>query len=128
MTITAIEIVREQTDAQQPVYRAIRGNRQAVGSTPGQALDTLERMLIAPGAEEEGTLVIVQRFRPDEFFTAQQQARLQELMDRLHEVQAAGQDLPPDEKEELERLIDAEWQAAIERGTAILSQVERSTE
>lgn len=93
MTITAIEIVREQTDAQQPVYRAIRGNRQAVGSTPGQALDTLECMLIAPGAEGEGTLVIVQRFRPDEFFTAQQQARLQELMDRLHEVQAAGSEL-----------------------------------
>lgn len=128
MTITAIEIVREQTEAQQPAYRAIRGNRQAVGSTPGQALDTLERMLVTPGAEEESTLVIVQRFRPDEFFTAEQQARLQELMDRLHEAQAAGQDLPPDEKEELERLVDAEWQAAIERGTAISSQVERSTE
>lgn len=85
-------------------------------------------MLVTPGAQEEGTLVIVQRFRPDEFFTAQQQARLQELMDRLHEAQAAGQDLPPDEKEELERLVDAEWQAAIERGSAILHQVKRSAE
>jgi len=46
MAIAAIEIIREQSNAQQePAYRAIGSNRQAVGPTPGQALDTLERML-----------------------------------------------------------------------------------
>jgi len=37
-----------------------------------------------------------------------------------------GQALAPDEKQELERLVDAEWQAAIERGAAILKQARRS--
>ena len=129
MAIAAIEIIREQNKAQQkPAYRAIGGNRQAVGPTPGQALDTLERMLATVGgADGEGTLVIVQRFRPDAFFTAEEQARLQELMDRFHEAYASGQDLAPEEKEELERLVDAEWQAAIERGAAILKQAKSLT-
>jgi translation initiation factor 2 beta subunit (eIF-2beta)/eIF-5 len=119
--ITTIEIVQEQGDTQQPVYRAIRGDRQAAGTTPGQALDTLERMLaMQGGVEKEGTLVIVQRFRPDAFFTAKQQARLQELMSRFHEACNTGQDLSPEEKQELERLVDAEWRAAVERGSAIL--------
>ncbi len=62
--ITAIEIVREQQDAEQTVYRAIKGDQQATSTTPGRALDTLERMLAIQGKEEdEGTLIIVQRFR-----------------------------------------------------------------
>lgn len=126
--ITTIEIIQEQGDAQQTTYRAIRGDRQAADTTPGQALDTLERMLaMQGGVEEEGTLVIVQRFRPDAFFTAKQQAQLQELMSRFHEACNAGQDLSPEEKQELEQLVDAEWQAAIERGAAILKQARRST-
>jgi len=126
--ITTIEIVQEQGDTQQTIYRAIRGDRQAAGTTPGQALDTLERMLaVQEGIREEGTLVIVQRFRPDAFFTAKQQARLQELMSRFHDACNAGQDLSAEEKQELEQLVDAEWQAAIERGAAILRQVRRST-
>ena len=125
--ITTIEIVREQKDAQQTVYRAIRGDRQAAGTTPGQALDTLERMLAVQGGEGgEGLLIIVQRFRPDAFFTAKQQARLQELMSRFHDAGNTAQDLSPEEKQELEHLVDAEWQAAIERGAAILRQVQRS--
>jgi hypothetical protein len=126
--ITTIEIVQEQGDAQQTTYRAIRGDRQAAGITPGQALDTLERMLaMQGGVGEEGTLVIVQRFRPDAFFTTKQQARLQELMSRFHEACNAGQELSPEEKQELEQLVDAEWRAAIERGAAILKQTQHPT-
>ena len=125
--ITTIEIIQEQKDAQQTVYRAIRGEQQAVSTTPGRALDTLERMLAIQGQEtDEGILIIVQRFRPDDFFTADQQARLQELMSRFHNACDTGQDLSPEEKQELEGLVDAEWQAAIERGAAILRQVPRS--
>ena len=126
--ITAIEIIREQQDAQQTVYRAIKGDQQATSTTPGRALDTLERMLAVQGKEEdEGTLIIVQRFRPDAFFTAEQQTRLQELMSHFHAARDTGQDLSPAEKQELEQLVDAEWQAAIERGAAILRQIPRST-
>jgi hypothetical protein len=126
--ITTIEILQEQGDARQMVYRAIRGDQQAAGETPGQALDTLERLLAVQEREEAaGMLIIVQRFRPDAFFTAAQQARLQELMSRFHDTCNTGQDLSPEEKQELERLVDAEWQAAIERGAAILRQVQRST-
>ncbi len=126
-TIDTIEIVREQRDAQQTVYRAIRGEQQAAGATPGQALDTLERMLAMRGKEAgKGTLIIVQHFRPDAFFTAEQQARLQALMSRFHVARETGQELDPKEEQELERLVDAEWQAAIERGAAIL-RAQRST-
>jgi hypothetical protein len=126
--ITTIEILQEQSEARQMVYRAIRGDQQAAGETPGQALDTLERLLAVQEREEgAGILIIVQRFRPDAFFPAAQQARLQDLMSRFHNACNAGQDLSPEEKQELERLVDAEWQAAIERGAAILRQVQRST-
>jgi translation initiation factor 2 beta subunit (eIF-2beta)/eIF-5 len=125
--ITTIEIIQEQKDAQQTVYRAISGDQQVASTTPGHALDTLERMLAVQGQEkDEGTLIIVQRFRPDAFFTAEQQKRLQELMDRFHDACATGQALSPEEKQELERLVDAEWHAAVERGTAILRQIPRS--
>lgn len=125
--ITTIEIIQEQKDAQQTVYRAIRGDQQAASTTSGRALDTLERMLGVQGkATDEGILIIVQRFRPDAFFTAEWQKRLQELMSRFHDACDTGQDLSPEEKQELELLVDAEWQAAIERGAAILRQVPRS--
>jgi len=127
IVITTIEIVREQQDTQETVYRAIRGDQQTASTTPGQALDTLERMLAVQGkGEDEGTLIIVQRFRPDAFFTAEQQTRLQELMSRFHDACDTGQDLSPEEKQELEQLVGAEWQAAIERGAAILRQTPRS--
>lgn len=127
IVITTIEIIQEQHDAQQAVYRAIKGDQQAESATPGQALDTLERLLAVQGkAEDEGMLIIVQRFRPDAFFTAEQQQRLEHLMSRLHDACNTGQDLSPEEKQELEQLVDAEWQAAIERGAAILKRIPRS--
>lgn len=120
--MTTIEIVQEHPDAKQTVYRAMHGNQQATGDTPGQALDLLERTLaVQESGLAEGTTIIVQRFQPDAFFTVSQQSRLQELMDRFHEANAAGQELTSDEKQELEQLVDAEWQAAIERSTMILN-------
>jgi hypothetical protein len=121
--ITTIEIIREENAAQQTVYRALSGDQQATSSTPGQALDTLERMLATQGqAGAEGLVVIVQRFRPDVFFSAAQQQRLQTLMERFHAATAAGAALSADEQRELEQLVDAEWQAAIARGNEILKQ------
>jgi len=122
--ITTIEIIREEKPLQQTIYRAISGDRQATSTTPGQALDTLERMLATRGQpDSEGIVVIVQRFRPDAFFSAAQQQRLQELMEQLHAASATGSTLSPEERHELEQLVDAEWHAAIARGAAILKQV-----
>lgn len=68
------------------------------------------------------TLVILQRFGPDDFFAATQQARLEELMGHFREGSQSGKDLTPEEKQELMQLVDAEWQAAIDRAAAILKQ------
>ena len=41
--------------------------------------------LIAEGENMGETLVILQRFRPDNLFSKQQQERLQELMEEFHQ-------------------------------------------
>ena len=115
--ITTIEIIREEKTPQQTVYRAMSGDQQATSTTPGQALDTLERMLATRSQSgHEGLVGTVQRFRPDVFFSAMQQQRLRELMERFHTVSAEGTSLSPEEQHELEQLVDAEWHAAIVRG------------
>lgn len=125
--MTTIEIVQEQPETEQPVYRAICGEQQATGATPGQALDSLERALtVTQPNKNGGAIVILQRFGPDAFFTADQQHRLQELVEHFHTASAAGQELSSDEKRELEDLVDTEWQAAIDRATAILRQRDAS--
>ena len=59
------------------MYRAISGQQQAAGVTPGQALDQIEQVLSTQEEPPQGeTLVILQRFRPDNLFSAQQQTRL----------------------------------------------------
>lgn len=109
----AVAIVQEQQAGQKRTYRAIRGRDQATGSTPGQALDKLEALFNSEQGQSN-TFVIVQRFAPDEFFTVEQQTRLQTLMARFHEGL-----LSPHEQTELEQLIETEWQAAIQRASFI---------
>lgn len=116
-----VAIVQEQQAGQKRVYRAIRGREQAIGSTPGQALDSLETLFTTESGQQN-TSVIVQRFAPDEFFTAEQQDRLQTLMTCFHEKR-----LLPAEQSELEQLIEAEWQAAIQR-TSVVSSPSANTE
>jgi hypothetical protein len=125
--MTTIEIIREQADQQNAIYRAICGEQQAAGITPGEALDALEQLLATRSQEADaGTVIILQRFRPDAFFTEEQQTRLRELMDRFHTAGESGQELSPGEKQELEALVHTEWQAAIERAEAVLGVAERS--
>jgi hypothetical protein len=113
--MSTIEIIQEQANVEGAVYRARYRDWQAKGATPGDALDAIERLVAASSGDGDGTVVIVQRFRPDAFFTSQQQARLQELMERFHATLATGKELAPEERNELEALVDAEWQAAIDR-------------
>jgi hypothetical protein len=68
------------------------------------------------------TLVIVQNHRPDRFFTAQQQPRLGELMDRWRAARDAGLSLLSAEEKELNALVEAEARASGERAAAILAR------
>ncbi len=61
------------------------------------------------------TLYIVQRFQPDEFFTAEQQKRMSELMKKLKLAQNGEGDFSLEEKSELEILIEAELEGSGKR-------------
>ena len=100
--------------------RASAGGRQATARTSGAALDAVTAQL---PADEPGTLVIVQNHRPDQFFTAQQQQRLAELMARWRAARNAGTSLPPSEQAELDALVDVEVRASGERAAAILADL-----
>ena len=122
--MTTIEILPEIT-SEQTIYRAISGQQQATGATPGQALDQIEQVLSAQEETPRGeTLVILQRFRPDNLFSAQQQARLEELMEQFHQSVDTNESLPRQTKQELEKLVEDEWLASIERSTRILEQTQ----
>lgn len=124
--MSTIEILQEQPNAEETIYRAVCRDWQTVGATPGAALDAMERLVAASSENGDGTVVIVQRFRPDAFFTSGQQARLQELMKRFHEARAAHQELAPEVRKELETLVDAEWLAAIKRADEIIKAAKKA--
>lgn len=122
--MTTIKIISE-ISAEKTIYRASCGMQQAIGITPGQALDMLEKELaIQRLGNSGGTLIIVQRFRPDEFFAANQQLRLRELLEQFHQAKTVGEAFDSAKKQELETLVDAEWNAAIERAEAIFKQTQ----
>src|SRR5438552_8184575 len=102
------------------VYPAVAGARQAVAKTVGGALDALTAQL---SPEESGTLVVVQNHRADQFFTAQQQQRLEELMGRWRAARGSGKSLSPSAQTELSALVDAEVRASGERAAAALADL-----
>ena len=66
MTLT-ITILAENPDSPMTSYRAIAGNKQSSGRTAGEALDAITCQLSETDAL---TLVVLQRQRPDKYFTA----------------------------------------------------------
>lgn len=118
-TMQTIEILPDSTTPHSH-YRATCGNHQATGQTAGQALDTLEAELDITSTETGETLIILQRFRPDDLFNATQQQRLRELMDQFHAAIDQGTQLLPSTQTELESLIEAELEANIQRSQRLL--------
>jgi hypothetical protein len=115
-----IAILRE-SNPEQPSYRASCGDHQAIGLTPGQALDQQEVQLTQEPEQQMGeVLVILQRFRPDDLFTAEQQARLRDLMDQQHHAMNQGQSVAPCLQAELEQLVEAELGVNIRRSQRFL--------
>jgi hypothetical protein len=97
-------------------YRAVSGGSQAMGRTPGEALDALASQL--PQAEGE-TFVIVRNMTPDRFISTEQRRRLEELTASMRAAIAANSRLTAHEEYELEQLVDAESRAATERATTL---------
>lgn len=100
-------------------YRAIAGDKYSVGKTAGQALDALTAQL---GEMEFSTLLVIQNFRPDSFFSAEQQERLSELMNLWRLAREQGRELPPEQQAELDRLVEIELRAATARTETLMQQ------
>jgi len=102
------------------IYRAVAGDKQSTGKTAGEALDALTAQL---EGSELGTLLIIQSFRPDWFFSAQQQQRLSDLMNLWRTARDEGQTLPLEQQAELNSLVEAELKAATARTAALVQQL-----
>jgi hypothetical protein len=86
-------------------FRACSGDRQGFGATPQEALNALTDHL----PNDAMTPIVIWPYnRGDAFFTEAQQARLQEL-------KARQESLNPTEREELEHLVEAAFEATIAR-------------
>ncbi len=77
--MTTIAILPDNPSSPTTSYRAVAGPNHATGKTAGAALDALTAQL---GELDSTLLVVLQQSRPDHFFTAEQQQRLEELMAR----------------------------------------------
>ncbi|MBI3942358.1 MAG: hypothetical protein HY326_05040 [Chloroflexi bacterium] len=118
--MTKIAILPVLTGSGNIAYYAIAGDKQSIGKTPGDALDTLTAQL---DEAETSTMVIVQNFRPDQFFDAQRQQRLSELMERWRAARDQGQTLPQEEQAELQALVEVELRASAARTAALLQEL-----
>lgn len=103
-------------------YQAVSGQKRSEGRTVGEALDALTDQF---SEDSPGTLVIVQKFQADQFFNAEQQRRLAELMDRWRAARDQGMDLVSSEQSELEALIDLELQSSGDRAADIHFELSR---
>ena len=112
--MTAIAIRTEKKDTGQLRFRAIAGDRQSLGRTMGEALDALTQEWEDSTQE---TVVLIQHFQPDAYFTQDQYDRMQTLLARRTQ-------LTPEERTELEALIDAELDATVARTTPNVSHRE----
>jgi hypothetical protein len=118
--MTRVAILPVAGDGGNQASSAISGERHSEGRTAGEALNALSGQL-AP--DESGTVVILQNFRPDCFFTAEQQARLHELMGRWRIARDTGGALDSAEQTELDALINAELLASGARAAAIADEL-----
>ncbi len=112
-----IAVVPVTDSASETAYHAVAGNKQASGNTMGEALDALTPQL--EDDDNAATLIVMQKQRPDRFFTAEQQRR-EELRTQWREAQDANQEVPAELQAEIERLVHAEVRAAGQRAAALL--------
>jgi RNase P protein component len=107
--MTTITIVPEKNNS----YRAVAGDKESTGRTAGEALDALTSQL-----EESEAFIVIPKPKADRFFSAAQQQRLTELMQRR-----ADANLSMEEESELEKLVEAELNGARQRAEALLDKL-----
>ena len=115
--MTTVAILPISDPNGEKAYRAIAGDKCSVGKTAGQALDALTAQL---DEIEFSALLVIQSFRPDSFFSAEQQERLSELMHLWRSARNQGQELLPEQQAELDNLVEIELQAATARTSALM--------
>src|SRR5437016_4386867 len=118
--MTRVAILPVPSESGRVSYKALASDKESTGRTAGEALDSITAQL---PSDESGTLVIVQNFRPDRFFSAEQQQRLGTLMQKWREARDLGAELPPAEQAELDGLIEAELTASTDRAKALLHEL-----
>jgi hypothetical protein len=118
--MTTVSILPIETDRGDKTYLAVAGGRQSAGKTAGEALDAISAQL---GEDRSSTLVVVQHHRPDRFFSAEQQQRMEELMALWRSARDAGSTLSAEEQSELNALVDAEVRATADRAAALADEL-----
>jgi hypothetical protein len=121
--MTTVAILPVSDASGERIYRAVAGDKQSTGKTAGEALDALTAQL---EGDEFSTLLIIQSFRPDWFFSTEQQQRLSDLMNLWRTARDEGQSLPPEQQAELDSLVEAELKAATARTAALVQQLNQS--
>ena len=97
------------------VFSAVSGKYKSVGKTIGEAIDALEKQ----SATEPNSIIYIQDFQPDEFFTAKQQQRLSELMQKWRDARDHNLSFSAEDQRELEKLIDKELEGSAKRSAQI---------
>ncbi len=120
--MTRVAIFPVPTDQGEMSFCAVAGDKHSRGATAGEALDALTSQL---PADEAGMLIIVQSRRPDRYFTAAQQRRLTELIERRRTARSQGSDVSAEELAELKTLIEAELNASADRAAALADELGR---
>lgn len=118
--MNTITIFAEGQAASSRRYKAVSGQHHSSGKTVGEALDALTSQMEQP---EDTTVIVVQHRQPDEFFSAVQQQRLQELMQRWRAARDTRTPFPPEEQAELDNLIQEEVRGAGLRAAAMLQKL-----
>ena len=118
--MTKITITAQRPGSPDTLYAASTDDCTSVGRTAGAALDALSEQI---GGTNGGTVVVLQNLRGDEFFTAAQQQRLEELSAKWRLAIDSGQTLPKDEQAELESLVDRELEGSALRVESATSQI-----
>ena len=122
LTMTSVTVLPIPTAHGGVTYCAVSNGKRSQGATAGEALDALTAQM--PDTEKS-TLVIVQNRHPDQFFNAEQQHRLAELMARWRAYRDEGKPLPIEEEAELDALVDADLRGAAARAAAMVAELKR---
>lgn len=103
-------------------YIAVSNGKESVGKTIGEAIDSIYGQL---EEDEQNTVIYVQEFQGDEFFSDEQIKRLSMLMKKWRSARDSGKTLPDAQQAELEKLIEIELEASGKRAEKIFSQMNK---